>query len=141
MLKIKNKELNKTRKLQSRRNVLQFNYGVMRDYLNYAGMSIQLMIKCTDLSKPVNPAGIRGITSAEDYSAKPQPCNIFAIAKVGIPNLIMPNTLDVKISNFENYDSYTTISDHFFPENSKSHQTVVVIRPMMVRNGLNDILA
>jgi len=52
----------------------------------------------------------------------------------------MPNTLDVKISNFENYDSYTTISDHFFPENSKNHQTVLVIRPMMVRNGLNDML-
>ena len=100
-----------------------------------------MMIKCTDLSKPTKPAGIRGITSADDYSAKPQPCNIFAIAKIGIPNLIMPNTLDVKVSNFENYDSYTTISDHFFPENSKSHQTVVVIRPMMVRNGLNDILA
>ena len=52
----------------------------------------------------------------------------------------MPNSLDVKISNFENYDSYTSISDHFFPENSKNHQAVVVIRPMLVRNGLNDLL-
>lgn len=70
----------------------------MRDCLNYAGMSVQLMLKCSDLSKPVNPAGIRGgITPAEDYSAKPQPCNIFAVAKVGIPNLIIPNSLDVKI--------------------------------------------
>jgi hypothetical protein len=66
---------------------------------------------------------------------------MFAIAKVGISNLIMPNTLDVKISNFENYDTYVSISDRFFPENSKNHQTVVVIRPLMVQNGLNDILA
>lgn len=57
---------------------------------------------------------------------------MFAIAKVGISNLIMPNTLDVKISNFENYDTYVSISDRFFPENSKNHQTVVVIRPLMV---------
>jgi hypothetical protein len=49
--------------MQSRRNLLQFNYGVMRDYLNYSGMSIQLKLKCTDLSKPVNPSGIRGIQS------------------------------------------------------------------------------
>ena len=32
----------------------------------------------------------------------PQECNIFAIAKVGLPNIIFPNTLDVKMSNFEN---------------------------------------
>lgn len=33
----------------------------------------------------------------------------------------MPNSLDIKISNFENYDSYTNICDYFFPENSKNH--------------------
>ena len=31
------------------------------------------------------------------------------------------------------------ISDHFFPENSKSQFTVVIIRPVIVINGLNDI--
>jgi hypothetical protein len=36
-----------------------------------------------------------------------QECNIYAIAKVGLPNIIFPNTLDVKMSNFENVDSYT----------------------------------
>lgn len=51
--------------------MLQFNYGVMRDYLSYAGMSVQLLLKDVDLSKPVNPAGIRGITSAENYASKP----------------------------------------------------------------------
>jgi len=52
---------------------------------------------------------------------EPQPCNMFAIAKVGLPNLIMPNTLDLKFSNFENFDSYTNVSDLYFPEVSINH--------------------
>jgi len=45
---------------------------------------------------------------------------MFAIAKVGVANLILPNTLDVKLTNYEDHDSYVTMSDYFFPENAKS---------------------
>ena len=74
------------------------------------------------MAKPPHPAGIKGglISMASFNLMSSQPCNIFAIAKVGVPNLIMPNTLDVKFSNYENYDSYDEISDLFFPENSKN---------------------
>lgn len=74
------------------------------------------------MAKPPHPTGIRGgLHSLVSFNLmSSQPCNIFAIAKVGVPNLIMPNTLDVKFSNYENYDSYVEISDLFFPENSKS---------------------
>ena len=75
-----------------------------------------------DLSKPPHPAGIRGGSApqVEFNLMAPQPCNLFAIAKVGVPNLIMPNTLDIKLSNYENFDNYVEVSDLFFPENSKS---------------------
>ena len=45
---------------------------------------------------------------------------MFKIAKVGMPNLIFPNSLDVKITNFENYDSYTQITELYFPQDAKS---------------------
>ena len=87
------------------------------------------------------PGGIRGGKPrlAWDY-LQPQYANIFAIAKVGVANLILPNTLDVKISNYEDFDSYVTISDLFFPNASKSQFSVVVLRPLMVKNGLNDLI-
>ena len=65
---------------------------------------------------------------------------MFAIAKVGLPNIIFPNTLDVKFSNFEDFESYISISDLFFPDNSKSQQTVIVFRPSIVKNGINELL-
>lgn len=46
---------------------------------------------------------------------------MFAIAKVGLPNLIMPSTLDLKLTNFENFDNYVNIADKFFPELSVNH--------------------
>jgi len=52
----------------------------------------------------------------------------------------MPNSLDIKLTNFENYDTYTDLCDYFFPESSKTHQTVVVLRPFIVNNGLGDIM-
>ena len=45
---------------------------------------------------------------------------MFAIAKVGVANLILPNTLDVKLANYEDVDSYFSISDHFFPNTARS---------------------
>jgi len=38
---------------------------------------------------------------------------------VGLTNLILPNTLDVKMSNFENPESVFQISDMFFPQLGK----------------------
>lgn len=45
---------------------------------------------------------------------------MFAVAKVGVANMILPNTLDVKLTNYEDHDSYISISDHFFPDNARS---------------------
>jgi len=101
---------------------MMYNYGLVVDFLNYSGMSLQTTIYCGDLSKPPYPSGIRGgLVSVVPFNKmSSQPCNIFAIAKVGIPNMIMPNTLDVKFSNYENFDNYIDISDLFLPVCSKN---------------------
>jgi len=81
----------------------------MNDFFLYSGMDIQLSLEGADLSDPVAPAGIKGGKEPViNFKAMPpQECNIYAIAKVGLPSVIFPNTLDVKMSNFENKDSYT----------------------------------
>ena len=66
--------------------------------------------------------------------------NIFAIAKVGLPNLILPSSLDIKLSNYNQYSSYLQLSDSFFPNLSQSQHSVLVFRPLIVKNGLNDFL-
>lgn len=66
--------------------------------------------------------------------------NIFAIAKIGLPNLILPSSLDIKLSNYSNYSQYLHLADNFFPTLSQSEHSVLVIRPIIVKNGLNDIL-
>ena len=85
-------------------------------------MDVQFDIPNSDMKKPICPSGIRGgtIPMVEFSTMAPQPCNMFAIAKIGLPNIIFPNTLDVKFSNFEDFESYISISDLFFPNNSKS---------------------
>jgi hypothetical protein len=54
---------------------------------------------------------------------------MFAIAKIGVPNLVLPNTMDVKFSNYENYDSYTEIADLFFPGLGHNQIAVAIFRP------------
>jgi hypothetical protein len=66
--------------------------------------------------------------------------NIFAIAKVGVPNLIMPSTLDIKLANYNTYSSYLQLCDNFFPKLSSSQHSILVLRPIVVKNGLNDFL-
>jgi hypothetical protein len=61
---------------------------------------------------------------------------MFAVSKAGIPNLIMPNTLDIKITNYEDYGIYTRFCDQYFPEMSKVTQSIIILRPMIVRNQL-----
>ena len=58
---------------------------------------------------------------------------------MGLPSIILPNTLDVKLSNFENFGSYAQVGDLFFPAASRSQQTVIVFRPSIVKNGLNEL--
>jgi hypothetical protein len=36
----------------------------------------------------------------KDATSGPGKSNIFAIAKVGLPNLILPSSLEVKLSNY-----------------------------------------
>ena len=72
--------------------------------------------------------------------AKRQTSNIFAIAKVGVPNLILPSSLELKLSNYNAYSSYLHLCDSFFPSLSKSEHSVLILRPLMVKNGLNDYL-
>lgn len=117
----------------------------MRDFFNYSGMGVQIAHKTCDFNKPIRPLGLRGGlvgTAPQTYGGAEgsRPCNIFAIAKVGLPNLIMPSTLDLKLSNFENFDTYTSVSDMFFPDVSINHQSVIVLRPTIVRNRLNDLI-
>jgi len=131
----------KDAKLTAKRNLVLFNYGIMHDFFAYSGMNTQYTHKFIDMSKPLAPAGIRGGSTPQvsfDQMA-PQPCNMFAIAKIGLPNLVFPNSLDIKFSNFENFDSYMNICDFYFPENSKVQQTVIILRPMIVKNGLNEL--
>lgn len=51
---------------------------------------------------------------------KPSLCNLFAISKVGTPNMVFPSTLDVQVRNFQDLDKYIDVCDYFFPENSRS---------------------
>ena len=53
--------------------------------------------------------------------------------------MILPNTLDVKLTNYEDFDSYAAISDFHFPSTTRSQLSTVVLRPTIVKNGLNDL--
>ena len=100
---------------------MHFNYGVMQDFFAYSATCVQFSRGSIDMSRPLCPAGIRGGKSKIPWrNLHPQFANIFAVAKVGISNLIMPNTLDVKLANYQDFDSYASISDLFFPNSGKS---------------------
>lgn len=62
--------------------------------------------------------GVIGNEDAMRFATKK--CNMFAIAKLGSPNMIFPQTLDVQVRNFQDDEQYLQIADYFFPENSKS---------------------
>jgi len=126
------------------------NYGTMLDFFDYSGVSVQVARRLADLTRP--PAlGFKLLPDAELRAefeqvlrggagrALPKSCNLFAVAKVGTPNMIFPSTLDVTFKNFQDPEQYTQLSDYFFPENAKSQLTVIVIRPVIVQNGMNDL--
>lgn len=113
----------------------------MHDFFCYSATCVQYAREEINLSNPLCPNGIRGGKPRIPYHhLAPHFVNMFAIAKVGVANLILPNTLDVKISNYEDVDSYFSISDYFFPNTARSQHTVIVLRPTIVKNGLNDLL-
>jgi hypothetical protein len=123
------------------KNAILFNFGVMQDFFYYSGFSIQHSLDQADLKQPSFPSGIRG--GAEGLvnftRMQSQPCNIFQVAKVGLSNLILPSTLDVKISNFENLESMLQISDMFFPQFGRDQHSVIVFRPLIVKNEINEL--
>lgn len=41
--------------------------------------------------------------------------------------------------NYQDSEQYYELSDLFFPDNSKNQLTVVIIRPIIVSNGMNDL--
>ena len=121
--------------------MIQYNYGVMHDFFAYSATCVQNSREEINMAEPLCPAGIRGGVPKLNFKhLAPHYVNMFAVAKVGVANLILPNTLDVKLSNYEDVDSYFSISDHFFPNTARSQHSVIVLRPSIVKNGLNDLL-
>lgn len=117
------------------------NYGIMHDFLNYSGLSIQHSMQQANLEDPPFPGGLRGGAEGLKTFRKhsEHPCNIFQVAKIGLPNLIMPSTLDAKLSNFEDLDSVLQIVDKFFPDQGRVQHTMLVFRPLIVKNEINEL--
>eukprot|EP00347_Sterkiella_histriomuscorum_P005365 403356888 len=135
----------KKQRLLTKKNKNLFNYGIMQDFFSYSAMSIQYSHKEVDIdyqkmqqaTTTYKNAGLDG-AMPNQLRGSQNLANIYAIAKTGLSNLILPNALDLKLSNYNNYVSYTRLSDMFFPELSKSNYSVLVMRPIIVKNGLNE---
>lgn len=94
---------------------MYINYGTMLDFFDYSGVRVQDAKRYTDLKGP-SSFGYRllrdderkqeyekmiGIIGNEDaMRIASKKCNMFAIAKLGSPNMIFPQTLDVQVRNF-----------------------------------------
>ena len=81
------------------------NYGTMLDFFDYSGVRVQDSIRLADLARPPS-FGLQLRTDKEQGELWDQKvrqgsqgmtrsCNLFAVAKVGTPNMIFPSTLDV----------------------------------------------
>ena len=46
----------------------------------------------------------------------------------------------MKLSNYNAYPSYLHLCDGFFPQLSTAQHSVLVLRPLIVKNGLNDLM-
>jgi hypothetical protein len=87
-----------------------FNFGVLHDFFNYSAMSIQSSLHEIDLTNPPssmqkNQALYTLKLDLENEIAQSGKSNIFAIAKVGLPNLILPSSLDIKLANYSSFTS------------------------------------
>ena len=131
------------------KNKVLKNFGTMQDFFDYSGVFVQNAKKAVDVRSPAGYGCLllpgpdlvaRYARLAGDemrYSGKL--VNLFAIAKVGSPNMVFPNTLDVQIKNFQDQHQYLQVADYFFPENARSQYTVIVLKPLIVQNGLNNL--
>lgn len=90
------------------------NYGTMLDFFDYSGVRLQAAKRYCDLRRPTS----YGFTIAPDVQAKAAyekqleqdsgarrkvavQCNMFAVAQMGQPNMILPQTLDVLVRNYQ----------------------------------------
>ena len=113
----------------------------MLDFFSYSAFSVQCSLKNVDFAvQSVGSKSETFDTLRRDLSQTQTMSNVFAIAKMGLSNLIFPSQLDVKISNYQNYPGYIRLSDAFCPQMSHSEHSVLLLRPIVVKNGLNEIL-
>ncbi|CDW75782.1 UNKNOWN [Stylonychia lemnae] len=141
MAEIKTK---KKQKLRTKKNKNLYNYGIMHDFFSYSAMSIQFSKKEIDFDLTKINQSFSFHDGQENELQKQLKANInlsnlYAIAKVGLSNLILPSALDIKLSNYNNYYSYIKLCDTFFPQLAKSSHTVLLMRPIIVKNGLNEL--
>jgi len=77
----------------------------MLDFFDYSGVRVQDSIRLADLARPPS-FGLQLRTDKDQRELWDQKvrqgsqgmtrsCNLFAVAKVGTPNMIFPSTLDV----------------------------------------------
>ena len=86
-------------------NKMLRNYGTMLDFFDYSGVRVQDSKRLADLAQPPSFGfqlrSDRDQRAAWDQKARragketSNVCNLFAVAKVGTPNMIFPSTLDV----------------------------------------------
>lgn len=91
-------------------NKMLRNYGTMLDFFDYSGMRVQDSKRLADLAQPPSFGfrlrSDRDQREAWDKQARhaskgmTNQCNLFAVAKVGTPNMIFPSTLDVQMRNY-----------------------------------------
>jgi hypothetical protein len=66
---------------------------------------------------------------------------VFAVAKVGKPNLIKPSHMDIEIRSITRFHRYLHECENHFGHLAKMERTVVVLRPIVVKTmGLAEIL-
>jgi len=112
---------------------------VLQDFLNYSGVSIQAAQIGLNTSF-MDAKGSREALYHENASqSQGLQQNLFAIARMGLPNLVLPNSLSIRLSNYSTYASYMALCERSFPELATSQHSVVVLRPLVVKNGLSEI--
>ena len=99
----------------------------MLDFFDYSGVSVQASERVVDLARPASLgfdfSPQRELQRHFDQQRRhngasrlgSRPCNLYATAKVGTPNMIFPSTLDVSLRNFQDRAHYVQLCDHFFP--------------------------
>lgn len=92
------------------KNKILRNFGTMQDFFDYSGVFVQNSKKAANVNKPYGYGSFLipekhliekyKRMAGNDMLFSGKLVNLFAIAKVGSPNMVFPNTLDVQIKNF-----------------------------------------